>query len=169
MRPGLVYDAPIILGLGPASSEPLPEAAPGEVIVRVGPWAYRDLLAFGIPNRLMVDDGMGETAHVNVPLAPDVYRLRLVPESGALEAWQQKELLLPDENFPPVTIAAAALVCHLRDRHEDYLSGVTIRCDEQFDSEQSAALRVVKGGIYLVLWHDIARHTKLHAMGCRKA
>src|SRR5262245_35626101 len=40
---GICYDAASILGLGEASSDPLPDADLGEVVIRVGPFSLHDL------------------------------------------------------------------------------------------------------------------------------
>jgi hypothetical protein len=129
---GLVYDAAVILGLGEPSSKPLPKPVPGELIIRVGAWSFRDLCT-------AVTDGMDKEARedssdwTRVTLTPGTYRVRMpIPDSYTRQFGIQCRLLLPGEKVLPPTLAAAVLLCYWQQEHEYLLEcrPSYVRCDE---------------------------------------
>ena len=140
----LVYDAVHLLGFGPASTEPLPHPARGEIVIRVGDWSLFELRSNPlIMRRKLIDDEpkdadeeylleQADKESFNIKkLTPGVYSLRLpVPESGDKSFDEQQSLLRPDEEVAPVALVATALIVHLMQTGSDLLNGDSCRCKE---------------------------------------
>lgn len=159
---GLVYDAVAILGFGEASSEPLPKAAPGEVVIRVGAWSLQDLRTCETVTRdnLMWDqDWYNEYPWSRTKLTPGVYRLRLpLPDSNRKTFAEQRKLLLADEDVAPVALVAAALLCSLKQAGKDLLDGDWSRCAEPLPGGNRAGLLVDLGRVDVYdRWDDVRR------------
>jgi len=137
-----VYDAPAILGLGPASSDPLPEPGPGEITIRVGEWSPRDIP--GCPN-YFPSYQVWEGPLMNIPavqcentqlghgkLTPGVYCVRLpIPRTNYRHFPHAQRFLLPNEQVLPFALGAAVLLCHQQQTGKE-LTCNWMRCAEQF-------------------------------------
>lgn len=135
------YDAAAILGLGEASSVPLPEPGPDEVIIHVGPWSLQELLTcdrVAQQNLLQIDEGYKQLPFrfFRRQLTPGIYRLRVpIPGSNNRQFLGQEVLLREGEGVAPVALVAAALLCHLMVEGKDLLYGDVVRCEERIVSE----------------------------------
>jgi len=141
-----VYDATTLLGFGPPSPEaPLPEAKPGELLLRYGGWSLQDLRDNAVvraKDLMWVQDWYEQYPWSAEKLPSGLYALRLpVPDSNRKTFDKQKALLLPGEEPAPVVLAASALLAHHLQTQEDLLKGDWTRCKEQ-----------TAGGYHVVLY-----------------
>lgn len=128
-----VFNAAAILGIGTPSTEPLPDAEPGFVTLRIPD---------GLTLRALRDSGVGKTLmysqdwYDECPWAKEAaptgtYRLRLpVPGSNRKTTREQVALLPAGETLAPVAFVAAALLCIRLRGVADPLSGGWTRCAE---------------------------------------
>lgn len=126
------YDAAPILGLGPATKEPLPKPRPGQAVIRVGAWSLQDLHACPtVVRRKLMWDPAEKHGHLwdSARLTPGVYRVR-VPVTGSSNKpfAEQRKLLRSREKVIPVALAATVLLCHLLETGVDLLRGAWTRC-----------------------------------------
>jgi hypothetical protein len=172
-RPSFCYDAAAILGLGKASSDPLPEAASGEVVIRVGAWSLQDLHTCEtvVRDNLMWDqDWYNEYPWSRVKLTPGVYRVRIpVPDSNSKTFVEQSKLLLSGEEVAPVALATAALLCHLKQTSKDLLDDDWARCAEALPGGSHPALGVRGGRVRVYTYWDGRRSDRLWLSAARKA
>jgi len=162
---GLRYDAAPILGLGEASSNPLPDPAPGDVVIRVGAWSLDDLRVCEhvVRQRLIGDEDWEEDLPKLFPwfsakLTPGVYRLRVpVPDSNRKTFSEQCQLLLPGEEVAPTTIVATTLIVHLMVAGQSLPNlpcGDVCRCAEPFKHDSRVGLYVTKNDVDIHHWWD---------------
>lgn len=172
-RPSYCYDAASILGLGEASSDPLPDPAPGEVVIRVGAWSLQDLRTCEtvVRHNLMWDqDWYNEYPFPRAKLTPGVYRVRLpIPDSNRKNFTEQKKLLLSGEEVAPVALVAATLLCHLKQAGQDLLNDDWTRCAEALPGEYRVVLRVGGGRVGVGSRWDDRRYDDVWLAGCRKS
>ena len=167
--PSFTYDAVAILGFGEASTEPLPEHAPGEIIIRVGDWSLQDLRDCKVGKELMhQQDWYDKYDCASAKLTAGIYRVRLpVPDSNRKNFTEQKDLLLPDEEVAPVALCASTLLVHLKETGNDLLKNDWCRCEEALPGGGRVALDVSDGRVGVrsdwvggrdgVLWLSAAR------------
>lgn len=172
-RPSFCYDAIAILGLGEASSDPLPDPAPGEVVIRVGAWSLKDLRTneMVVRSNLMWDDTWYDKYDWSgTKLIPGVYRVRLpIPDSNSKNFAEQQKLLISGEEVAPVALAATALLCHLKQAGKDLLDDDWTRCAEALPGERRVALTVYEGRVVVGSDWDDLRYDVLWLAGCRKS
>ena len=156
--PSFSYDAAPILGFGEASTEPLPEPALGEVVIRVGNWSLQDLRDCTVGKELMHQQNWYDKCDcMAAKLTPGVHRVRLpVPDSNRKNFTGQKENLLPGEKVAPVALGAATLLVHLKETGNDLLKNDWCRCREAFPGARRVALNVREGRVrvYDRYWDD---------------
>lgn len=173
LRPSYSYDAVAILGLGEASSDPLPEPAPGEVVIRVGAWSLADLRVCEtvVRDNLMHDQDWYVKYPLNTAkLTPGVYRVRMpVPDSNCKNFAEQKKLLLSGEEVTPVALAAAVLLCHLKQAGKDLLENDWTRCAEALPGESRVELVVDEGRVYVYNVWDGRRFGPVWVSAARKS
>ncbi len=153
LAPSFCYDAVSILGLGEASSELLPDPAPGEVVIRVGAWSLKELRNCEIVVRknLMWEHNTWYDRYDwgRAKLTPGVYRMRMpIPDSGDKNFAEQQKLLLSGEEVAPVTLAATVFLCHLKETGKDLLANNWTRCAEPLPDELRVELTVLRGRVY---------------------
>jgi len=157
IKSSFTYDAVAILGFGEASTEPLPEPAPGEIIIRVGDWSLQDLRDSKIGNELMhQQDWYDKYDLASAKLTEGIYRMRLpVPDSNRKNLTEQKGLLLSDEEVAPVALGATALLVHLKEIGNDLLKNNWCRCEEALPVDNHVGLRVFDGRVGVSgIWDD---------------
>jgi hypothetical protein len=142
LSPGLAYDATSILGFGSASDEPLPEPAPGEVVIHYGGWSLQELRNSDVGKKLMHEqDWYNKYAWSTEKLPPGLYRLRVpVPDSNPKTFAEQQAMLSPGEQVAPVVLVATALLVHYAKTGEDLLKSDWTRCKEQAADGNRVAL-----------------------------
>lgn len=137
MQP-LVFDAVHLLGFGPASTVPLPAAAPGETIIRVGDWSLIDLScnALVIRRKLMHDlellnENPSFNAAVDKKLTAGIYRLRY-PLFGSREKSfsKRRALLEPGEEIATAAFVATVLIVHIIESASTFLEDKCFRCSD---------------------------------------
>ena len=164
------YDAVAILGFGEASTEPLPEPAPGEIIIRVGDWSLQDLRDSKIGKELMhQQDWYDKYDCASAKLTAGIYRVRLpVPDSNRKNLTEQKGLLLSDEEVAPVALGASALLVHLKETGNDLLKNNWCRCEEALPDDYHVGLNVNDGRVYVDYDWDDYRCDRLWLSAARK-
>ncbi len=169
------YDAVAILGFGEKSRDPLPEPAPGEVVIRVGAWSLQDLRTCEtvvMYNFMCVQDWYMKYPLNTAKLTPGIYRVRMpVPYSNCKNFAEQKKLLLPGEEVTPVALAAAVLLCHLKQTSgKDLLENDWTRCAEVLPGERCVALDVDEGRVrvYSRFW-DVFPYEFVWVSAARKS
>ncbi len=157
-RPSFSYIAATILGLSEESRDPLPEPAPGEVVIRVGAWSLQDLCACETvrdSNLMCVQDWYYKYPWSRAKLVPGVYRVRMpVPESNCKNFAGQKKLLLPGEEVTPVALAATVLLCHLKQTGKDLLENDWTHCAEALPDGYRVALDLHDGPVFVLSLED---------------
>lgn len=161
------YDAASILGLGEVSSDPLPDPAPGEVVIRVGAWSLLDLNAL-----LPKQPWYREFPCSSTKLIPGVYRVRFpVLDSNNKSFGEQKKLLLPDEEVAPVALAVTVALCQLKQGcytlHEDWC-----RCAEELPNQTRMAIHAFFGTKTLLgadSSFETESHDRVWICGARKS
>lgn len=173
-RPSFSYDAVSILGIGEVSSDPLPDPAPGEVVIRVGAWSLKDLRTCEtvVRSNLMWDDTWYDKYDwSSVKLTPGVYRVRMpIPDSNSKNFAEQQKLLLSGEEVTPVALAATVLLCHLKQAGKDLLEDDWTRCAEPLPGELRIGPAVDRGRVYVRSRWGGARSVSLWlSSACRKS
>ncbi|MCI0457792.1 MAG: hypothetical protein L0Z62_12560 [Gemmataceae bacterium] len=151
---GITYDAVALLGCEGPSTEPLPDAVPGEIVLRVGAWSLQDLCRIETVARkhlLWVQCWYAEEPWSHARLAPGIYRLRMpVPNSNNKTFQEQEALLLPGEEVGTVALAVTALMVHLQETGKDLLRADFCRCAEALRDSRRLHLSVSYGRVYLL-------------------
>ncbi len=173
-RPSFCYDAAAILGLGEASSDPLPDPAPGEVVIRVGAWSLEDLRTCEtvVRKNLLWDDAWYDQYDwSSVKLTPGVYRVRMpIPDSNSKNFAEQQKLLLSGEEVTPVALAATVLLCHLKQTGKDLLEDDWTRCAEPLPDGFRVGLLVAGDRVGVSpTWDDDRNGDLWLASACRKS
>ena len=167
IKSSFTYDAVAILGFGEASTEPLPEPAPGEIIIRVGDWSLQDLRDSKIGNELMHQQDWYDK--YDLAMTEGIYRVRLpVPDSNRKNLTEQKRLLLSDEEVAPVALGASALLVHLKEIGNDLLKNNWCRCEEALPDGRHVALFVNDGRVRVSSDWDDNRYGGLWLSAARK-
>ena len=167
IKSSFTYDAVAILGFGEASTEPLPEPAPGEIIIRVGDWSLQDLRDSKIGNELMHQQDWYDK--YDLAMTEGIYRVRLpVPDSNRKNLTEQKGLLLSDEEVAPVALGASALLVHLKEIGNDLLKNNWCRCEEALPDDSHVELFVRDGRVGVLNRWDGFRNGNLWLSAARK-
>lgn len=152
-RSSFIYDAVSILGLGPASAEPLPDPAPGEIVIRVGDWSLQDLRSNEtvVRKNLMHDqDWYHRFAWSREKMKPGIHRVRIpVPDSNRKNAAEQEASFPKGEEFAPVTLVATAMLVHRLQTGESLLGNDWTRCKERADADRRVVLNWNNGRLYV--------------------
>jgi len=169
--PSFTYDAVHILGFGEASTDPLPQPAPGEIIIRVGDWSLQDLRDSKIGKELMhQQDWYDRYDCASAKLTAGIYRMRLpVPDSNIKNLAQQKELLLSGEEVAPVALGASTLLVHLKETGNDLLKHDWCRCAEALPDGVHVGLYVREGRVLVYYNWDGRRYGRLWLSAARKS
>ncbi len=157
--PSLVYDAVALFGFGEESAEPLPEAEPGEVIIRYGGWSLQELCNNPVvrqKNLMWEHDWYHAYSWSSEGLPPGIYRLRIpVPGSNKKNVTEQERMLSAGESTAPVVLVATALLAHRLQTGENLLKNDWTRCREQTDDGLRVVLRWRDGRLYVYnFWGD---------------
>lgn len=129
---GVSLDAVSLLGFGPESTEALPQASPGEIVLRYGGWSLRELHEKD-PDQLRMR-GHDKYVWWSEKRPSGVYVLRIpIPGSNRRPLAKQEWLLLPDEEPTSVVLVASALLAIHFSGGEDPLKGEWVRCNERTD------------------------------------
>ncbi|MBU0767251.1 hypothetical protein KKF55_05770 [Patescibacteria group bacterium] len=169
--PSFTYDAIAILGFGEASTEPLPEPAPDEIIIRVGDWSLQDLRDCEVGKELMhQQDWYDKYDCASAKLTAGIYRVRLpVPDSNRKNLTEQKDLLLPGEEVAPVALCASTLLVHLKETRNDLLKNDWCRCEEALPDGLYVVLDIHEGRVYVYCFLDGNRRGNLWLSAARKS
>ena len=169
MSSGLSYDAVSILGLGDAATEPLPQAADGEIVLRYGGWSLQELRHSAIGQKLMpVHDWYDLFPGRSEKLAAGIYRPRVpVPESNRKTFAEQERMLPKGETLAPVVLVASALLAHFLKTGEDLLKNEWTRCREQTAADLRVALDWHGGRLGVSHNWDDDRYDRLWASSVR--
>jgi hypothetical protein len=168
-QPSYAYDAVSIFGFGPASNEPLPEAEPGEIVIRYGGWSLTEIGIYMVGRELMHEqDWYDRYPWSSEKLPPGTYRLRVpVPDSNRKTFAEQERLLPQGEQVAPVVLVATALLAHRLKADEDLLNTAWTRCKEQTADGYRVVLGWVEGRLYVYgNWGDL-RHGDLWVSSLR--
>jgi hypothetical protein len=167
------HDAVALLGFEPGGAAPLPEAAPGEVVIRYGGWSLRQLCDSAVvrTRQLVWDqDWYNKHSWSRAGVAAGIYRLRLpVPHSPNKTFNEQLGLLRPGEEPAPACLVVTAVLAHLLETGTDLLAGAWTRCREQGAFGNRVSVRVGGGRLGLRYDYDDARHAGLRLSACRQA
>jgi hypothetical protein len=144
-----VYDAVALLGFGGEATEPLPDAAPGTLVIRYGGWSLRELR--DKRNDLMhKQDWYDKYPWAGEKLPSGLYVLRLpIPDSNRKTFAEQTKLLLPGEEPAHVVLATTALLSHRLVTGEDLLKGGWTRCGQRTDDGGRVGLRWDGGRLHV--------------------
>jgi hypothetical protein len=162
---GVAYDAVVLLGFGAKSAEPLPEPAPGEIVIRYGSWVpqqgwslqgLRDEPMLRMCNIMWEQDWYNDHAWSNEILPDGIYRLRVpVPGSNRKTFAEQQAMLSPGEQVAPVVLVATALLVHYAETGEDLLKNDWTRCKEETADGGCVALSWREGRLRVYdCWDD---------------
>jgi len=150
---GLVYDAVSILVFGEAASEPLPDAADGEIVLRYGGWSLRELCSNPVVrerNLMWELDSFLEFQLSNEKLPSGIYRLRVpVPDSNNKTLAEQEQLLASGEQTAPVVLVASAMLAHRFQTGENLLKNDWTHCKEETAGWCRVVLSWAEGGLYV--------------------
>jgi hypothetical protein len=171
---GIVYDAAAmsrILGLTCECSDPVPEAAEGEIVIYYGGW--------DLPTLRKSPAGQKRMWHQNWydkkgwEAEPGYYRVLLrVPDSNDRD-WSEHVNHLRTVNEAlqpaPVTVAATALLVHLTETGNDLLKNDWSRCAEALPDDCRPNLTVSKGRVVVSYDWDVNRRDFLWLAASRKS
>jgi hypothetical protein len=153
---GLVYDATALLGFGEAATEPLPEALPGEIVIRYGGWSLQELRDSAVGRKLLPERSWyDEYPWAAEKLPPGTYRLHMpVPGSNDKTFAEQEPMLAEGESIAPAVLVASALLAHRLQIGQDLLNGDWTRCREQTAGGERVELGWTSGGrlCFCSLW-----------------
>ena len=169
--PSFTYDAVAILGFGEASTEPPPEPAPGEIIIRVGDWSLQDLRDCEVGKELMhQQDWYDKYDCASTKLTAGIYRVRLpVPDSNHKNFAEQKELLLSGEEVAPVALGASTLLVHLKETGNDLLKNDWCRCEEALPDDNRVVLYIYESRVLVYDYWDDNHDDYLWLSAARKS
>lgn len=148
MSEGLSFDVATLLGIGAPDPTPLPEAAEGEIVLRIPEGiSPKSLRASPIGQEFIWQDRTWydryQWADQSVPAG--VYHMRLpVPDSNRKTFEEQKTLLAEGEETALLVLVELALLCLKTAYLPNRVNGGWIRC-----AETTAA-----GNRVELLWHD---------------
>lgn len=172
----LTYDAAAvsrILGLPCECSQPVPQAAEGEIVLYYGGWSLKQLRTSATGKKRMrkdqdwYDDKCWKAE-------PGYYRLLLrVPDSNR-KNWSEQvsHLRTIDEAWQPapVCVAATALLVHLVETGNDLLKTDVCRCAEALPDGDRVVLTVYEGRVDVSDYWDDHRNDDLWlSSACRKS
>ncbi|MDA1292497.1 MAG: hypothetical protein O3A81_01835 [bacterium] len=169
--PSFIYDAVAILGFGEVSTEPLPEPAPGEIIIRVGDWSLQDLRDCTVGKELMLQqDWYDKYDWSSAKLTAGIYRVRLpVPDSNRKSFAEQKALLLSGEEVAPVALGVSALLVYLKETRNGPLKNNLCRCEEEIPGGSHAGFSVRGGRVDVYNFWDDDTSDRLWLSAARNA
>lgn len=150
---GLVYDVAAmarILGLPCECSDPVPQAADGEIVVYYGGWDLKTLrLSPAGKKRMWQDQDWYEK--YGWKAEPGYYRLFLPVPNSNRKNWsdQLRHLASIDTAWQPapVCVANTALLVHLTETGNDLLRSDWCRCAEALPGDNYAVLTVYDGRV----------------------
>jgi hypothetical protein len=147
---GFAYDATSVFGFAPLNDEPLPEAAPGEIVIRYGGWSLQELRDT-VGMTLMHKQKWYNTYPWSAEkLPPGNYRLRIpVPDSNRKTFAEQQRMLPPGEQVAPVVLVATALLARRLQTGEYLLKTDFTRCREATVFGLRVALDWLEGRLYV--------------------
>ncbi len=128
------FDAAAVLGIGTPSADPLPAAAPGEVVLRIPDGLSLQALRDSPVGQALMhqQDWYDRCAWGRIAPPAGVYRLRVpVAGSNRRTASEQEAMLPAGETLAPVVLVAAAMLCIKRAGGPDPLNGDWTRCSEK--------------------------------------
>lgn len=158
---GIVYDAAAmsrILGLTCECSDPVPEAADGEIVIYYGGWDLPTLRKSAAGQKRMWQD-QNWYDDKEWKAEPGYYRLNLRVPNSNRKNWNEQvaHLRTIDEALQtaPVTVAASALLVYLTETGNDLLKNDWCRCSEPLPDGGRAVLAVYDGRVYVSdCWDD---------------
>ncbi len=159
--PGRSYDAVSLLGFGPASQDPLPQAQSGEIVIRYGGWSLQDLYKTPRVVGLIGDSFLirSQAKPTKDTFPAGIYRVRpFVPGSNGKTFSDQVPLIVSGRMITPAVIAATALILPLLETGEDVLGVGNIRCADRNDHgnmRSSFSLNMYGGRLTLMLLLDV--------------
>ncbi len=159
LSPGLAYDAISILGFGPVSDETLPEAAPGEIVIRYGGWSLQELRDSDIGQTFMYQQGWYDKYPWSIEKLPaGIYRLRVpVPDSNR-KTFEEQEAMLPSgEQVAPVVLVPTAMLAHHLQKGEDLLKNDWTRFKAQAAGGGHVILGWSEGRLRVLNYWDVNR------------
>ena len=148
----LTFDVGTVLGIGRKSDAPLPELAPGTIVIRIPDGISPLSLRESDVGKTLIrqDDTWYDTYDwaTSSPITAGPYRLRLpILDSNSKTFDEQKALLLPGEQVAPLVLVELALLCVKNAGLSDPLKGGWVRCAET----------TAGGGVRVVLRWDGGR------------
>ncbi len=155
------YDAVSILGFGDPSSEPLPDAEEGEIVIRYGGWSLAELRNCPVRERNVMweQDWYDKYPWSTEKLPSGIYRLRVpVPNSNRQTFAEQAKSLPSGEEPAPVVLVATALLAHHLQTGEDLLKNDFTRCKEQTTDDHRVVLYWGGGRLYVGYGWDGPRY-----------
>ena len=153
-QPGIVYDAAAvsrILGLPCESSDPVPQAEAGEIIIYYGGWDLKTLCLSPGGKKRMWQDQDDWYGKYEWKAESGYYRLLLPVPNSNRRTWdeQLRHLARIDTAWKPapVCVAATALLIHLTETGNDLLEDNWCRCTEVLPDGGHAVLSVSGGRV----------------------
>lgn len=173
---GIVYDATAIariLGLPCECSEPVPQAADGEIVVYYGGWDFDTLnLSPGGMKRMWDDQDLDPECQ-EWAAEPGYYRLLLPVPNSNRKTWndQISHLAGIDTAWKPAPICVSntALVAHLIETGNNLLRDDWCRCAEPLSGGRHAELAVSNGRVYAISCRDDQSHDRIWLSAARKS
>lgn len=164
---GIVYDAGAIfriLGLPAECSNPVPEAAKGEIVIYYGGWDLMQLRTSPAGKKRMWQ-GQDWYEKYGWKAEPGYYRLLLPVLDSNRKNWseQLQHLAGIDAAWQPapICIATTALLAHLKETGNDLLKNNWCRCTEPLPDDNHAALTVRDGRVHVDRYWD--GYPRVHA------
>lgn len=171
---GLVYDAAAIsriLGIPCECSNPVPEAADGEIVIYYGGWDLPTLRKSPAGKKRMWQD-QNWYDDKGWKAEPGYYRINLRIPNSNRRNWpeQVSHLKTVDEALQPapITVAATALLVHLTETGNDLLKTDYCRCAETLPDDDRAGLGVHRGRVRVFSLWDGFRDDVLWLAASRK-
>ena len=152
LHKGYSFDAAAALGIGKPSTEPLPTAAPGEVILRIPDGLTLHVLRKSPVGKILMwqMDWYDKYQWSNETLPAGIYLLRVpVPNSNRKTVGEQEAILPVGETLAPAVMVAAALICIRLQGGSDPLNDGWTRCREQSADGNRVVLTWVDGRLYV--------------------
>lgn len=172
---GIVYDAAAvsrILGIHLECSDPVPQAADGEIVVYYGGWDLKQLRTCTAGKKRMWQDQVWYEKY-GWKAKPGYYRLLLPVPSSNRKSWSEQLRQLTTVSAAwqpaPACVTAAALLVHLTETDLDLLKDDWCRCAEALPDDDHVGLVVLDGRVRICsiwngcrardLWLSAARRT----------